>query len=99
MFFDGVFLVCGVTLYANWSYVRRHPHLFRRGITSNTLRRIRYRNISVVAAAVAIGLAFFSSVLSNLAYALIVVIAIFVQLRIHERDNHGTEQKSRRRIA
>jgi TMEM175 potassium channel family protein len=100
VFFDGIILICGLMLYANWSYVGRHPHLLRRGITSKTLRRIHYRNISVVAAAaVAIGLAFFSPVLSNLAYALIFVIAIFVELRIHGRDYHGTEQKRRRRIA
>ena len=97
VFFDGVVLVCGLTLYSNWSYVRRHPHLLRRGITANTLRRIHYRNISVVAAsAAALGLAFFSPVLSNLAYVLIVIVAVSVQLRIHGRDDHGAKQKRRR---
>jgi uncharacterized membrane protein len=90
VFFDGIVLVCGLTLYTNWSYVRRHPHLLRRGITSNTLRRIHYRNISVVAAsAVAVGLAFFSPVLSNLGHVLIVVFAVFVQLRIRGREDRS----------
>jgi uncharacterized membrane protein len=97
MFFDVVVLFCGVMLYSNWSYVRRHPYLLQRGITSNTLRRIHYRNVSVVAApAAAIGFAFFSPALSNLAYVLIVVTAILIQLRIRGRDDHGTEQKRRR---
>jgi hypothetical protein len=71
--------------------VRRHPHLLRKGITANTLKRIHYRNISVVAASVvAIGLALFSPALSNLAYVLIVAAAIYVHVRIHGRNHHST---------
>ena len=99
VFFDLVVLLCSVTLHSNWSYVRRHPHLLRKGITSNTLRRIHYRNVSMVAASTAaLVLAFFAPALSNLAYVLIVMIWIFVHFRIRGRDGRDTEPKRRRQI-
>jgi len=82
VFFDCVVLLSGLTLYYNWSYVKRHPYLLNKGITSRTLMSIHYRNISLVlGAAVAIGLAFFTPVFSNLAYALIILIAIIARVR------------------
>jgi len=81
LFFNGVVLVAGLTLYANWWYVRRHPYLLKKGITTKTLKIIRYRNASLpVASAVAIGLTFVTPLLSTLAYALIILIMIMAGL-------------------
>jgi len=77
LFFNGVMLVAGLTLYANWWYVRRHPYLLKKGITTKTLKFMRYRNASLpIASAVVIGLAFVAPLLSPLAYSLIVLIMI-----------------------
>jgi uncharacterized membrane protein len=81
LFFHCVMLAAGLTLYGNWSYVKRHPYLLKKGVTTKTLRVIPYVNASLpIASAVAIGLAFVAPLLSTLAYALIILIMIMVRL-------------------
>ena len=82
VFFDCVMLLSGLTLYFNWSYVKRHPLFLKKDITSRTMTSIQYRSISLfLASALALGLAFFTPVFSTLAYALIVAIAIIARYR------------------
>ena len=61
LFFDCAMFITGLTLYANWSYVKRRPYLLKKGITARTRRVIAYRNASLpIASALAIVLSFFS---------------------------------------
>ena len=83
LFFHCVMLASGIMLYENWWYVKRHPHLLKKGITTKTLRVIPYHNASLpIASAVAIGLAFIAPLLSNLAYALIILIMIVARFEV-----------------
>jgi len=83
LFFHCVMLAAGLTLYENWAYVKRHPHLLKKGVTAKTLKVIPYINASLpIASAVAIGLAFVAPLLSNLAYALIILILIIARFEV-----------------
>jgi uncharacterized membrane protein len=74
LFFHGVMFVTGLTLSANWSYVRSRKYLLKKNITVRTLRAITFRNASLpIASALAIVTAFISPPLSNVAYVLIIV--------------------------
>jgi uncharacterized membrane protein len=76
LFFHCIMLISGLTLYFNWSYVNRHPHLLRKGITSRTQKAIYYGNISLpIASTVAIAVAFITPILSNFAYVLVILIS------------------------
>ena len=76
-------LAAGLMLYGNWWYMKRHPYLLKKGVTTKTLRVIPYVNASLpIASAVAIGLAFVVPLLSNLAYALIILIMIVARFGI-----------------
>lgn len=75
LFFHSVIFLAVLTLWLNWHHVRKHPHLLKKGITTMTISRINHRNIALlVASMVAIGLAFFTPLLSSLAYLLIIII-------------------------
>jgi uncharacterized membrane protein len=80
LFFQIVIFLSVLTLYLNWWYVRKHPYLLKKDITSMSMRAIYYRNIALLTASgVAIVLAFFTPVFSNLAYVLIIVIAVIAR--------------------
>jgi len=92
LFFHCVMLAAGLTLYGNWSYVKRHPHLLKKGVTTKTLRVIPYVNASLpIASAVAIGVAFVAPLLSNLAYTLIILIMIMAHFGVsHHKSVHNS---------
>jgi uncharacterized membrane protein len=55
LFFQCVMFITGLTLYANWSYVRRRKYLLKKDIAVRTLRAITLRTASLsVASALAI---------------------------------------------
>jgi uncharacterized membrane protein len=83
LFFHCIMLLSGLTLYLNWSYVKRHPYLLRKGITSRTQKTIYYRNISLpFASTIAIGFAFVTPFLSNFAYGLVILISALAHYNI-----------------
>jgi uncharacterized membrane protein len=82
LFFHFNMLISGLILYFNWSYTKNHKFLLRSDITSRTITIITYKNLGIpIASIIAIGLAFFTPLLSTLAYLLILVI-IFIAPRI-----------------
>jgi len=88
LFFHCVMLAAGLALYENWSYVKRHPYLLKKGVTTKTLRVIPYVNASLpIASVVAIGLAFVALLLSTLAYALIIPIMIMARLGVPRHES------------
>ena len=73
LFFHGVIFLSVLMLNFNWLHAERRPYLLKKDITARTITRMRYRNIALLTASVvAIALAFFTPVLSNLAYLLII---------------------------
>ncbi|MCE5213246.1 MAG: TMEM175 family protein [Methanobacterium sp.] len=73
-------LISGIILYINWSYVKNHKYLLRKNMTSRSISIINYRNLSFpIASIIAIGFAFFTPILSNVAYLLILII-MFITL-------------------
>jgi len=80
--FHSVIFISGVTLYANWAYVRWRPYLLKKDITEQTLKEIVYRNVSLpLASAMAIALAFITPILSNIAYPLIMMMLMALRQR------------------
>ena len=83
LFFHFDMLISGLILYFNWSYLKRHKYLLRKSITSRTSTIITYRNLSIpIASIIAILIAFFSPILSNVAYLLILVIMLIAPLLV-----------------
>jgi uncharacterized membrane protein len=81
-------LISGLILYFNWTYIQKHKYLLRRDITSRTISIIKYRNLSFpIASLIAIGIAFFTPILSNGAYLLILVI-MFISPILIKRKGH-----------
>jgi len=67
LFFHFNMLISGFILYFNWLYVKKHKFLLREDIPSRTVTIITYRNLAIpIASIIAIALAFFNLVLSNL---------------------------------
>jgi uncharacterized membrane protein len=86
LFFHCTMLLSSLTLYFNWSYVKRHPYLLRKGITSRTQKTIYYANISLpIASTVAIGFAFITPFLSNFAYGLVILISALAHYSIFKK--------------
>jgi uncharacterized membrane protein len=76
LFFHFDMLMSGLLLYIIWSYIQKNNYLLRKDITSKTITIIKYRNlIFPIASLIAIGIAFFSPLLSNIAYVLIMIFA------------------------
>jgi uncharacterized membrane protein len=76
LFFHFDMLMSGFLLYIIWSYIQKNNYLLRKDITSKTITIIKYRNlIFPIASLIAIGIAFFSPLLSNIAYVLIMIFA------------------------
>jgi uncharacterized membrane protein len=76
MFFHFDMLISGLLLYIIWSYIQKNNYLLRKDITSKTITIINHRNlIFPIASLIAIGIAFFSPMLSNVAYVLIMIFA------------------------
>jgi uncharacterized membrane protein len=76
LFFHFDMLMSGLLLYIIWSYIQKNNYLLRKDITSKTITIIKYRNlIFPIASLIAIGIAFFSPLLSNVAYVLIMIFA------------------------
>lgn len=76
LFFHFDMLISGLLLYFIWSYIQKNKYLLRKDITKKTVKIINYRNlIFPIASLIAIGIAFFSPILSNVAYLLILLVA------------------------
>jgi len=87
LFFDFNVLISGLILYFNWSYVKKHKYLLKKDITSRTIKIITYRNLAVpIASIIAIGLAFFTPLFSNVAYLLIIVITAIIPRIIKKKS-------------
>jgi uncharacterized membrane protein len=75
LFFHFDMLISGLLLYFMWSYIQKNSYLLRKDITQKTVKIINYRNlIFPIASLIAIGIAFFSPILSNVAYLLILLV-------------------------
>ena len=76
LFFHFDMFISGLLLYIIWRYIQKNNYLLRKDITKKTIRIINYRNmIFPIASLIAIGIAFFSPSLSNVAYVLIMIFA------------------------
>ncbi len=83
LFFHFDMLISGFLLYFNWFYVQKHEYLLRKNITSRTINIIHYRNLAIpIASFIAILIAFFTPLLSNIAYLLILLIIFITPLLI-----------------
>jgi len=86
LFFHFNMLISGIILYFIWAYAKNHKYLLRKDITSRTISIITYRNLAIpIASIIAIGLAFFTPILSNVAYALILLIIFITPVVIKKK--------------
>ncbi len=86
LFFHFNMLISGFILYFIWAYAKNHKYLLRKDITSRTISIITYRNLAIpIASIIAIGLAFFTPILSNVAYALILLIIFITPILIKKK--------------
>jgi uncharacterized membrane protein len=93
LFFQCVMFITGLTLYANWSYVRRRKYLLKKDIAVRTLRAITLRTASLsVASALAIAIAFVSPPISNVVYVFIGVMMEMAPL--HARSRRGSSRRA-----
>ena len=85
-FFHFDMLISGLIIYVNWEYAKRYKYFLRKNITSRTITIITYRNLAIpIASIIAIILAFFTPLLSNVAYILSLVIMFIAPLLIKKR--------------
>jgi uncharacterized membrane protein len=83
LFFHFDILISGLLLYFNWSYVKKHEYLLRKNVTSRSIKIITYRNLAIpIASLIAIIFAFFTPILSNVAYLLILLIIFIIPILI-----------------
>jgi len=74
LFFHFDMFISGLLLCLIWVYIQKKKYLLRKGTTSKTIRVINYRNLSFpLASLIAIIIALFSPILSNVAYLLILL--------------------------
>jgi uncharacterized membrane protein len=74
LFFHFDMLISGLLLYFMWSYILKNKYLLRKDVSSKTIKIINKRNlIFPISSLIAIGIAFFSPILSNVAYLLIIL--------------------------
>ena len=86
LFFHFNMLISGLILFFFWAYAKNHKYLLRKDITSRTISIITYRNLAIpIASIIAIGLAFFTPILSNVAYALILLIIFITPVVIKKK--------------
>ena len=86
LFFHFDILISGLILYFNWSYVQKYRYLLSKNITSRTIKIINYRNLSFpIASLIAIVIAFFTPLFSNVAYLLILVIMFITPILIKKK--------------
>lgn len=80
-------LISGLILYLNWIYILKHKYLLRKDITSRTITIIKYRNSSFpIASLIAIGIAFFTPLFSNVAYLFILLIMFISPILIKRKS-------------
>ena len=83
LFFHFDFLISGLLLYFNWLYSKNHTYLLIKDITSRTIKIIHYRNLAIpISSLIAICIAFFSPLFSNVAYLLIILIILITPVLI-----------------
>ena len=86
LFFHFDMLISGLLLYFNWSYIQNHKYLLRKNITSRTITIITYRNLAIpIASLIAIVIAFFTPLFSNVAYLLILLIIFITPIFIKRK--------------
>jgi uncharacterized membrane protein len=74
LFFHFDMFISGLLLCLIWVYIQKKKYLLRKGTTNKTIRVINYRNLSFpLASLIAIIIALFSPILSNVAYLLILL--------------------------
>jgi uncharacterized membrane protein len=74
LFFHFDMLISGLLLCLIWLYIQKKKYLLRKGTTSQTIKVINYRNLSFpLASLIAIIIALFSPILSNVAYLIILL--------------------------
>ena len=74
LFFHFDMFISGLLLCLIWLYIQKKKYLLRKGTTTKTIRVINYRNLSFpLASLIAIIIALFSPILSNVAYLLILL--------------------------
>ncbi len=86
LFFHFDVLISGLILYFNWLYTKNHKYLLRKNITSRTISLINYKNLAIpISSIIAIVIAFFSPLFSNVAYLLIIIIILIVPILIKKK--------------
>jgi uncharacterized membrane protein len=86
LFFHFDMLISGLILYFNWTYIQKHKYLLGKNITSRTIEIINYRNLAFpIASLIAIIIAFFTPIFSNVAYLLILLIMIITPILIKNK--------------
>ena len=89
LFFHFDVLISGLILYFNWLYSKKHKYLLRKNITSRTISLINYKNLAIpISSFIAICIAFFSPLFSNVAYLLIILIIFITPIIIKRRSNN-----------
>lgn len=87
LFFHIDMLISGLMLYFIWAYAQNRKYLLRKNITSRTFKIINYRNLSLpIASIIAIAIAFFTPLLSNVAYVLILIIMVIMPRLVGKRS-------------
>lgn len=78
LFFHLNMFISGTILTLHWYYLKNRNYLLKKNITSRTMTLLNYKNFSIpLASLIAIIIAFFSPILSNAAY-LIILLIIFI---------------------
>jgi len=86
LFFHFDVLISGIILYLNWLYTKNHTYLLIKNITSRTIKIIHYRNLAIpISSLIAICIAFFSPLFSNVAYLLIILIILITPILIKKK--------------
>ena len=94
LFFHFDMLISGLIMCFNWSYAKNHEYLLRKDITARTITIITYRNYAIpITSLIAIGIAFFAPLLSNVAYLLTLVIIFITPIIIKRRNYTPTIRK------
>lgn len=87
LFFHIDMLISGIILYFNWSYAKNHKYLLKKNITSRTISIITYRNLAIpISSGIAILIAFFTPIFSNIAYLLILIIMFITPILIKKTN-------------
>ena len=96
LFFHFDMLISGLLLYFIWSYIQKNNYLLMKDTSKKTIKIINYKNlIFPIASFIAIIIALFSPILSNVAYLLIVLVAgrtielTFLNPRKKEKTRHS----------